>query len=151
MRRIPLVPPSHVGDDSKENRSTETTAYNRWLTMKVKMPPRIPASRNRRWNFVFTQGEADDHELWSRGLTRLPIYFGAISRPSWEEASAAVAVEDRPNININMYFVVTNLVRGNKVLVHCAQGVDRSIAVVVCTVALFCSAPVCGRRTDGRV
>lgn len=36
-------------------------------------------------------------------------------------------------------FVITNLVAGRKVLVHCAQGMDRSVAMSMAVCVIFCS------------
>ena len=40
---------------------------------------------------------------------------------------------------VAIVFVITNVVRGRRVLVHCAQGMDRSVAVTMATLVLFCS------------
>jgi tRNA A64-2'-O-ribosylphosphate transferase len=40
---------------------------------------------------------------------------------------------------VGITFICFHLVQGRRVLVHCAQGRDRSVAVVLATVVLFCS------------
>lgn len=40
---------------------------------------------------------------------------------------------------VAVVFVITNLVEGKRVLIHCAQGMDRSVAIAMATSVLFCS------------
>ena len=40
---------------------------------------------------------------------------------------------------VAIVFVITNVIRGRRVLIHCAQGMDRSVAVTMATLVLFCS------------
>ena len=40
---------------------------------------------------------------------------------------------------VAIVYVITNLVAGRKVLIHCAQGMDRSVAVSMAVCVIFCS------------